>query len=141
MNAKLNAYKKNQVNTVSKEKLVLMLYDGAIKYLNKSLEVIDNNNPSEAHNHLISSQDIIIGLMSGINFEVGKLGEDLFNLYEYMHHRLVEANTTKDKDIVEEVLNMVKELREAWVQIIGTQKLQPKPYQDREAPATVAINQ
>lgn len=123
MNSKLNVYRQNQVNTSSKEKLVLMLYDGAIKFLNKAIDAIDNNKPAEAHENLVRSQDIIIGLMSGLDLKVGKLAEDLFNLYEYMHYRLIEANTKKDKEIALEVLNMIKELRETWLQIMNQPKV------------------
>ncbi len=122
MDQKLNAYKQNQINTTSKEKLVLMLYDGEIKFLKKAIDAIEDNNIQEAHTNLVRSQDILVGLMSGLNMEAGQIAENLFNLYEYMHYKLMEANVAKDIKVIEEVLNMVSDLRDTWNKILIPQK-------------------
>jgi flagellar protein FliS len=113
-----NPYFEQQIATLPKEKLALMLYDGEIKFLKKALEAIANNNAQEAHYYIIRAQDIMLGLMSGVNKAVGQIAENLFNLYEYMHSRLIEANITKDDSIIKEVLSMITDLRNAWEQMI-----------------------
>lgn len=123
MNSPVSVYKQQQVNTVSKEKLVLMLYDGEIKFLKKALEAIAAKNIEEAHYNIIRAQDILIGLMSGINMSAGQIAENLFNLYEYMYSRLVEANISKEVSLVEEVLVMISDLRDTWSQIVKPTKV------------------
>lgn len=95
-----------------------MLYDGEIKFLKKSIEAIENKEMQNAHNHLIRAQDILTGLISGLNMDAGPIAENLFNLYEYMHNRLIEANLSKDTNLITEVLDMISELRETWLQIL-----------------------
>lgn len=118
MNSTANAYKKNQINTASSENLVLMLYDGARKYINWAIKSLENNNLAEANYNLIRSQDIMAELMSGINFEAGELAQKLFDVYEYMHFRLIQANLKKDPQAAQEVLGMIEELRNVWAQIL-----------------------
>lgn len=116
MGPHINAYKKNQVNTTSNENLVLMLYDGARKFINRAVKSINEGDTQEANNSLLRAQNIISELMAGINFEAGEIARQLYVLYEYMHFKLVQANIKKDCRDCEEVLTMVEELRTAWVQ-------------------------
>lgn len=118
MNSSINAYKKNQINTTSSEQLVLMLYDGARKFISKALKALDGGDLQSANQNLLRSQDIITELMAGVNFEAGEIAEGLFALYEYMHFRLVQANTAKDSQAAQEVLAMINELRDTWVQVL-----------------------
>lgn len=127
MNSPYNIYKANQVNTTSKERLVLMVYDGAVKYLTKAVAAIDDHDYQQAHAHLVRSQDIILALMSGLNMQAGDISNNLFNLYEYMHRQLVEANIKKDKELVERVLGMVSDLRDTWAQLMPQKQPAPKP--------------
>lgn len=122
MNSALNVYQKNQVQTNTPEKLVLMLYEGAIKFISKGIKAIEEKDIQEANNNLIRSQDIMLELMSGINFEAGDIAKNLYVLYEYMHHRLMQANLKKEKESAQEVLNMVRELRDAWSQMLKENK-------------------
>lgn len=122
MNSALNVYQKNQVQTNTPEKLVLMLYEGAIKFISKGIKAIEEKDIQEANNNLIRSQDIMLELMSGINFEAGDIAKNLYAIYEYMHHRLMQANLKKEKELAEEVLNMVRELRDAWSQMLKENK-------------------
>jgi flagellar protein FliS len=56
--------------------------------------------------------------MSGINYNAGEIAKNLFDLYEYMHFQLIQANLKKDRQHAEEVLDMVEDLRTVWVQIM-----------------------
>lgn len=118
MNAQLFAYKKNQINTASSEDLVLMLYDGAIKFIKKAVLAVNSQNYEEANEHFKRAQKIIAGLVSGLNYDAGEIAQHLYSLYEYMHHRLVQANMKKDVQAAEEVLTMIEELRTVWVQAV-----------------------
>jgi flagellar protein FliS len=111
-------YKKNLINTTSSQNLVLMLYDGAIRFLKKAVTALDEKDIPSVNQNLIRAQDIIAELMAGINFDAGEIARELYTLYEYMHYRLVQANLKKDKMAAVEITQMLGELREVWAQIV-----------------------
>lgn len=108
-----NQYLANKVMTASPQELTLMLYDGCIKFLNRALIAIDNEEIEEAHKSLVKAQNIIEEFMIVVDRKI-EIGNNLFLLYDYMYRRLVEANIKKDKDITNEVLGLIRELRDSW---------------------------
>ncbi|MDI3534655.1 MAG: flagellar secretion chaperone FliS [Thermosediminibacterales bacterium] len=122
MKSPLNIYKQNQIQTAPQEKLVLMLYDGAIKFITIAIKAIEEKDIETANTNLLRAQDIMTELMSGVNFEAGEVAKNFYTLYEYMHYRLMQANIKKDKNQAEEVLGMVKELRDTWAQMLKENK-------------------
>lgn len=118
MKPDLSAYKRNQINTASSEQLVLMLYDGARKFIKQAITSLQDGDMQSAHDNLIRSQNIVAELMSGINFEAGEIADNLFQLYQFMHSRLIQANLNKDSQYAQEVLEMIENLRGAWAQIL-----------------------
>lgn len=118
MNAGINAYMRNQINTISSEQLVLMLYEGACKFIGRAVIAMENKDIAGANRDLIKSQEIVSELMRGINFEAGQVAAGLNNLYEFMYNQLVQANIKKDRQLAVEVLDMINELREAWQQML-----------------------
>lgn len=113
----LKQYQRNQIEMASQKQLILMLYDGAIKFLRLAKEGIENNDLELAHNSLLRSQAIILELLSGLNPESGKITEGLAALYDYFFQRLVEANKAKDTEIIDEVIPYLQDLRGVWDQI------------------------
>lgn len=113
------AYQQNQVTTASPERLVAMLYEGAIRFLTQASSSCKEKKMEETHHNLIKAQAIVAELMSNVNRDTGEIGENLFLLYEYMHRRLVEANLKKDTDIMEEVKEMIISLRDTWLEAVG----------------------
>ena len=115
MNNPFEAYRQNQYQTATQGELLLMLYRGALDKMEKAKEAIDDNDILNSHQHLIRTQKIVLELMSSVDLENGgKMAQNLFNIYEYMHRRLVRANVKKDREIVEEVEGQVRSLLEAW---------------------------
>lgn len=106
-------YKKTSVETLAPEKLLLMLYDGAIKDINNAINAIETDNLNLAHNEIIKTQDIIIELMSTLNMDY-EISNSLFSLYDYIHRQLIQANIQKDIKILQEVQGFVTELRDTW---------------------------
>lgn len=119
MQSQLNAYKKNQINTSSSEKLVLMLYDGAKKHIVQAIKATEAGDIQSAHHDFLRAQDIVSGLMAGLNYEAGPIAQQYYALYEYIHYRLIQANLKKDSQEAQEALAMIEELRSAWAQIIA----------------------
>lgn len=113
-----NVYKNNQVLNAPKKKLLIMLYDGAIKNLKLAEAAIENKEIEKTNTYLIKTQNIITELISTLNFEAGgDIAKNLHQLYEYMYLKLVRANIDKDVEGVIEVKKFLEELRETWAQI------------------------
>ncbi|KPU44678.1 flagellar protein FliS [Oxobacter pfennigii] len=106
-------YRDNEVLMASRGKLLVMLYEGAMKFLRYAQLSIDDKNYEEANKYFQKTQDIISELMVTLNmdFEVSK---GLYSLYDYMKYRLVQANIKKDKEMIDEVYKMLSELKETW---------------------------
>jgi flagellar protein FliS len=119
MNPYLKQYQQTEVQTASPEKLLIMLYDGAIQFLNKAKVGIANKNIEETHNNIIGAQKIISEFMNTLDIKVGgEVAQNLYDLYEYLHYRLVQANIKKDVAMVNEVLTHLKDLKNTWEQAI-----------------------
>ena len=116
-----NQYLANKVMTASPQELSLMLYDGAIKFCNRAIINIQNGEIEEAHKSLIKAQNIIEEFMIVVDRK-REVGNNLFLIYDYMYRRLVEANLHKDISIIEEVLGLIKELRDAWKTAMDIEK-------------------
>lgn len=115
----VNPYLKTQIETASKEQLLIMLYDGAIKFLNQAKLALENKEYEESHRLLLKAQDIIYEFQATLDMDLGgELAQNLFNLYSYYIKRLVYANLKKDKEPIEEVLRHLKGLRDTWKQAI-----------------------
>lgn len=114
-NSNSTKYLENSVNTASPAKLVEMLYQNSIERLEKTKNLINNKNLSEANKQIIRVQDIITELNVSLDLKAGgEISQNLRSLYNYMNRRLIEANLKKDIEIIDEVKNMIKELLETW---------------------------
>jgi flagellar protein FliS len=116
----LRSYKETQIKTATPGKLILMMYDGAIKNLNQALQDMDNEHRryDSISNSLIKAQDIIAELMISLDFDRGgEIAKNLFGLYVFMNRRLLDGNIKKDKTPLEEVRTLLMELRGAWAEV------------------------
>lgn len=113
-------YKTAQYSTASPEQLLLMLYEGAIKYARQAQKDMEERNVEAANNKLKKTEDIISELMISLNMdEGGEIAQNLYNLYDYMNRRLIQANIRKDPGLVDEVINLLTSLKESWEEAIG----------------------
>ena len=111
------AYATNAVSTQSQGQLIIMLYDGAIKFIDKAQEGIEAQQIQEAHTNIIKTQKIINELMVTLKTDTGEIAQQLLTLYQYMYQQLVQANIKKDTDILGEVKELLVGLRDTWKQI------------------------
>lgn len=107
-------YKQNEVATAAPGKLLLMLYNAALKNLKLSRLAVEEKNFEQVNSYLGKSQDIVLELMASLDLAQGDLALQLNALYGYMHQRLVVANIQKDIGIITEVAGMITELRDVW---------------------------
>ncbi len=118
-----NAYKQNSVTTASPGELTLMLYNGCLKFLNKAKQAIQEKNVQEKNTNLLKAQAIISELMATLNMDI-EISKQMLPLYEYMNHRLVEANIQNDVAVIEEVEGLVTEFRDTWKEVIRINRQQ-----------------
>jgi len=117
-----NQYKQTQIETANQGKLIVMLYDGAIKFLTIALDNMTPRKYDVVNNNIIKAQDIITELTLSLNMDAGgEISQNLFNLYMYFKKRLLEANVNKDPEIVKHTIKLLKDLRDAWEQISATE--------------------
>jgi len=110
-----NQYKNQQIMTASPADLTLMLYNGALRFVAESIQGVENNDIQKAHNANIRAQEIIREFRATLDMQY-EISKSLDQLYEYMEFRLLQANAKKDKTQLEEVKNMLQELRDTWHQ-------------------------
>lgn len=112
-----NAYKQNTINMASKEQLLIMLVDGAVKYTKMAKMAIEKRDIQTAHKELIRVQDIFTELMSTLDRNASEMAENLFNLYDFIKRQLAQANMKKDVKIIEETLPLIEEVRDMWYEV------------------------
>ena len=120
------SYRQIATQTAPPGQLVLMLYEGALRALERSRPGFDCDDPAEAntliHNNLQRAQDIIRELNLSLNMEQGgDCASTLRRLYDYFDRRLWESDVQKKPDGVEEVIRHVTVLRDAWAAMLNNQ--------------------
>ncbi len=110
-------YQSNQITTAGPDKLLLMAYDGAIRFARMGQEKLLAGSEIDARTNLGKAQLIIAELMMNLDPEPNpELVANLARLYEYMHRRLTDAGLNGDKKAAEEVIGILLDLKDAWMQ-------------------------
>jgi flagellar secretion chaperone FliS len=125
----LGAYKKTSVETASKEQILLMLYQAAIKNCKKAIEAIDQKNIAKKGEYIGKMQDIVVELSNSLDFEVGgDVAKELASLYDYILYSSTQANIKIEKDPLEGCLKVLNTLYDGWTEAIKNLKTQtPAP--------------
>ncbi len=117
------AYANNSINTAPKEELTLMLYEGAIKFMNKCIISTEKKDFVAANEANKRVQDIIREFQSTLNYDY-EISNQFNALYDYMYRRLIEGNIKKDVEILNEVLDLLREFRDMWKEAMYIAKTQ-----------------
>jgi flagellar secretion chaperone FliS len=120
------SYQQVATQTAPPGQLVLMLYEGAIRFLERALAGFSLEDPAEFNqtisNNILRAQDIIFELNVTLNIqEGGELAATLRQLYDYMARKLMESNLRKDEAPLKDVLQRMTVLRDAWAQMLINQ--------------------
>jgi len=117
-----DAYKNTQIKTASREQILLMLYEGAINNMKQGREALRKEQNQIAHDELLQAQDIVTELMASLDMDIGgDIAEDLYSLYDFILHNLVQANVEKDPGRIDDALDVMTDLNDAWQTIINEQ--------------------
>jgi flagellar protein FliS len=123
----LGAYKKTSVQTASKEQILLMLYQAAIKNCKKAIDAIEAKDVAKKGEFIGKLQDIVIELNNSLDFEVGgDIAKELSSLYDYILYSSTQANIKIDTEPLEGCLNVLNTLYDGWASAIKTLKQQAK---------------
>ena len=114
-------YRQQQVMTATPETLTLMLYNGAIKFINESIDATQSKEYEKANTSCIKAQNIVTEFRLTLKMEY-EISQNLLALYNYVYDRLVEGNLNEDVTKLEEAKHILSELRDAWAQAMKNVK-------------------
>jgi flagellar protein FliS len=108
-------YRQSSVKTSTPAQLVVMLYDGAIRFVRTAMDGLSKQDYEKTSLNFGKAQTIISELMSTLDYSY-EVSNNLYSLYEYTNFLLVEANIRKSPEKAEEAIGYLTELRETWLQ-------------------------
>jgi len=122
----ISTYRETRIKTASQGQLVMMLYDEAVKSLDRALELLaleaggkkNPGNIEKISKSVLKTQEIITELIVSLDFEQGgEIAKSLFSLYTWFNKELFEANIKHDIHRLTSVRNQLNELRSAWAEV------------------------
>ncbi len=121
----VNQYQQNQINTASPEQILLMLYDGAIRFTRRAIAGIEEDNPEMKASGISKAMAIIVEFSNSLNHEIGgKIAEDLDALYDFMIRELSSANLKNDIEKLRNVEKLLADLRVTWGEAVAINRKQ-----------------
>ena len=119
-NQAINSYNQMNMNIDKPEKLILMLYEGALKFTTFAKKAIEKNDIEKKVNYIIKTSNIFIELINSLDIEKGgDIAIYLQGLYTQQLKNLAEANAKNDIKYLDETINVLKELISAWKEETG----------------------
>ena len=110
-----HAYQETAVTTQNRGRLIVMLYDGTIKFLRQAIADIERSDFAAKGKNIARAQDILYELNTVLDVEKGgQIAQNLRSLYNFMQRHLSEANLRKDPQMIREVIGMLEELNQSW---------------------------
>ena len=111
----LDVYKETAVTTQNKGRLIVMLYDGAIKFLRKAIADLENKDYESKGRNIGKAQNIILELNTVLDMESGgEIAQNLRSLYNFMYRHLGQANIKCEPQMVHEVIKLLEDLNQSW---------------------------
>lgn len=108
-------YKNNSVNYASKEQLLLMILDGAVKFSKIARQAILDKDFQKANENIIKSENIYYELIATLDVENGgEWAVSMMAVYDFIIRRLTDANIKKDVSIMDEIIPLIEEVRDTW---------------------------
>lgn len=117
--AAANPYLRNQVLSAKPEELRLMLFDGAIRFLNVGRKGLEAKDYDVSYTNISKAQKIVLELSNSLNRDVmPEVTEKLSALYTYIYRLLIDASTTRTTEPLDEAVKLLKYERETWALLI-----------------------
>ncbi len=122
MQNKLNAYKETHIKTASQGKIIIMLYDEALRQLDAAIRLLKDNTREydKVNSAILRAQDMVTELMVSLDFDKGgDIAQGLYSLYMFFNQHMMQANMKKDVEMLNTVRAQLNELRGAWDQVVN----------------------
>lgn len=111
-----NGYQQYQYNSIisaSPERLMIMLFEGAIKFVRLAKKAVEEKDIEGANYNIARAEDIIAELEASLDMSY-EVSEDLIKIYDFLYRQLIEANIKKDVNILDTVELMLADLKNTW---------------------------
>ncbi|BCK01228.1 flagellar export chaperone FliS [Anaerocolumna chitinilytica] len=118
-----STYQNNAIKTASPAELTLSLYEGAIKFSNMALMAIESSDTEKCHINIVKAENIIMELRYTLDHKY-PVAKEFEKVYDYIYRCLVDANVKKEKEILEEALSYIREMRDTWKEVMKVAKAQ-----------------
>ncbi len=135
MLTELRQYTTHTAQTATPGQLVVMLYDGFLRFAGQGKAAMERGDLGEAGQRLTRAQDIVTELRVSLDMTQGVVAQNLAGIYEYVGERLTGARLSREPEQIAEAMRCMGDLRTAWAQIANT----PKPASTTSRPA-VGVN-
>jgi len=110
-------YRQTAVETATPEKRLLMLFDGAFKFVNQGKLAMENKDYFATNTYLIKVQDILFELMISLDMpKGGDMAINLCNLYSFYRDETIKANMTKNPELLNPVIEFIRAYRMLWAE-------------------------
>ncbi|HHV82398.1 MAG TPA: flagellar export chaperone FliS [Tepidanaerobacter syntrophicus] len=106
-------YRYNSIVSASPERLMIMLFEGAIKFVRLAKKAVEEKDIESANYNIARAEDIIAELEASLDMSY-EVSEDLVRIYDFLYRQLIEANIKKDINILDTVESMLADLKDTW---------------------------
>lgn len=113
----LKKYKENSITSATPEELTMMLYNGSLKFMNIGKDAIEKNDFQRKNDALLRAQQIVTELQASLNMDY-EISEEMDALYRFINEKLMEANINKSTQEIDEAMEIMREMRDAWGEVI-----------------------
>ena len=114
-------YNNSKILTASPAELTLMLYEAAIKFCNIAIVAVEQKDIQKAHDNIVKTEHIIDYFRQTLDMKY-EVAQDFERVYTYLSRRLIQANMKKDKEILEEVNQHLRDMRDNWKKVMEANK-------------------
>lgn len=116
----IEVYQETAIATQSRGRLIVLLYDGAIKFMRLAIKALEEGDMAAKGQYLSRAQDVICELNGVLDMEGGgEIAQNLRRLYYFLNRRLWQANAKRDPEMIREVITLMDELSQSWKTITG----------------------
>lgn len=136
MLTELRQYTNHSTQTATPGQLVVMLYDGFLRFAAQAKAAIERGDMGEAGQKLTRAQDIVTELRVSLDMTQGQVAQNLASIYDYVGERLVAARLSRQADEISEAMRCMGDLRSAWAQIANT----PRPARAENSRPSVGVD-
>jgi len=134
-NSQQDSYRKTQIDTASPEALILMLYDGALRFIAQAEDAFEAKNNEQISNSLLRVQAIITELMTSLDKEKGgEIATNLERLYLFFLEKLTDSNLKKNPEPMRQVKPLIEDLRNTWAEAMKLNAKNPATPQQPPRP-------